>query len=283
MKKIVCNILFATSISLLACGCDNAPDSVELSGGDNTLTITLAKGRTSLGELVDGYRSVYWSEGDCIAANGESSAAADIDATNRSKAKFSFAGELSYPCDLLYPATFYKDATTITLPLVQEAATSTFATNTSPMAACVDSSGEAVQLHHLTGVVHLQVKAYSGENPDLHPMYKVEFKGNNAEQISGDFAIDYQSATLTPLSTAKGDRKCVVRVEGALSTTEVKHIFIVVPAQEYAKGFTIRLVDEQGHFMDKSKGSAVTIGKGEVLTMPIFEFEVMGTTLDVGI
>jgi hypothetical protein len=102
--------------------------------------------------------------------------------------------------------------------------------------------------------------------------------------VSGDFNIDYASATLTDKgSTATKDLKVSAKVAQILTTESAIDVFVVVPAREYANGFTVTFVDKNGHYMEKSSSSALILAKGEVRAMPELAFEPTGTKFDVEI
>jgi hypothetical protein len=282
-------MIFALA-TMAVCGCSSGDDFTLPQGGDTSLTIELEQSRTYLGESVNGYRAVYWSSGDQIMANEQISSEAKIVGENAKSATFDFESEIVYPCNVLYPASFYKNATTITLPSVQQQTLEgNIDANTLPMATCIGVAGEMPRLHHLTGVIHLQLKA---EN-DTHNnnIRLIEFWGGSEvpkpavahEQVSGDFAIDYATATLTPTSNDVSTQKVSVVLTQELSADKVTDIFIVVPAQEYKNGFTVRVINEVGHYMDKTKHSAQTIAKGEILKMPEFMYIPTGTLIGVEI
>jgi hypothetical protein len=270
---------------MVACGAEDVDVSPQTEG--TVISIELSDSRTSLGESVDGARSVYWSSGDRIAANGEVSGEAQFSGEKPTSASFSFAATLGYPRNILYPASFYTDDSTITLLRVQDFAEGTVATNTLPMATKVENMSDAVRLHHLAAVVHLQLKASptTGNNA----VRKVEIRGRRNEQMSGGFTIDYATSTLTPTvfvePTATNTENILAlvagsRVLGELSTDTVTDVFVVVPAQEYADGFTVRVINELGHYMDKNT-SGVTLTNGEIYKLPPFEYIPTGTIVKV--
>ena len=279
MKKIFRAVAALAVVMFAGCTNDLTNDVVAPVGEGTTVTLGLDT-KTSLGELVDGSRKVYWSAGDQININGNISNEAVIDADNKGLATFSFGKILNTPYSILYPAEDYKDASTITLPAVQAAASGSFGVDAAPMAAYVTAVGETPLLQHLTAVVRLQLKAAA--DGDTHEIYKVEFRGDGNEQVSGDFAINYQTATLTATSTAVADQVVTARVNKSLSTEAATDVFIVVPAQEYA-GFTVRVVDEYGHFMEKSSSATIELAKGQIVAMPPFTFEPTGTDVNVEI
>ncbi len=279
MKSIFRTV--AALAAVVLAGCTNEFNEVDFvpADGKTSVTIGLNDTRTSLGELNEGVRKVYWSKGDQIAINGVTSAEAKIAEDNAGLATFDFEGVLEYPYSVLYPAEMYKDNATITLPASQKYTAGSFAVDAAPMAGNVAAAGEAISLHHLAAVVRLQVKA--AEGGDAHDINRIEFRGNAGEQVSGDFAIDYQTATLTSASVAEAD-KVVKATYGKSLGGDVVDFFVVVPAREYAQGFTVRVLDDAGHYMDLST-AAITLAEGEIKAMPEFEFKPTGTSIDVEI
>lgn len=284
MKRLI-NIPLAIAVVMLAISCSATQEDVCLSNEKSSLVVDLGNSRITLGEKQsDGSIPLRWSEGDCIAANGKSSSAAQIDLERIGVATFNFSEKLTYPCNLLYPASFYKNATTITLPSVQKYSSKGLAANTLPMASCITSIDEVPILKHLVGIVHLQIKAAEdAATDDLYPIRKITFEGGEKEQMCGDFEIDYENNTLTPISSQDGKKITVDMMNTSLSTAEITNVYIVVPAREYSSGYKVTIVNNLGATMYKTKSSSQTIHCGEVVTMPVFEFKHSVYSLDVGI
>lgn len=280
MKKIFRSVAALAVVMFAGCITDMTNDVVAPVGGQTTVTVGIEDTKTYLGELVDGARKVYWHSSDQIAINGKVSTATTLN-EEKTQAVFSFDTELVHPYSVLYPAEMYKDEATITLPAVQNAATNSFAGDAAPMAAYAEAEG-TITLHHLAGVVRLQITLPAESTHGHHQLNKVEFRGVAGEQVSGDFAIDYQTATLTGFSTAEADKVVATKVSKTLVAGETDDVFIVVPAQEYAQGFTVRLIDDAGHYMDIAS-KAITIEKGEIKAMPVVEFVPTGTLIGVEI
>lgn len=283
MKKIFGSAAILATALFVGCTTEGLTNDQSLVGGDdittNTLTIGLPLTKTQLGALVGDRRKIEWSEGDQIKAGEATSSDIEI-SENRGLASFKFTNAiLDYPCNVLYPAEMWKNAEQIALPATQAAATGSFGADSAPMAA-VANGEDAVSLKHLTAVVHLLVKASGEEHLNLQ---KVIFKGKNNEQVSGDFNIDYDEATLEGVSEAKSDKEVTVNVAQTLSAEEAIDVYIVVPARNYDNGFTVTLVDDKGHYMEKSKASGVTLAKGDIYNLPEFAFEPTGTTTDIEI
>ena len=278
MKKIFRSIAALAVVMFAGCTNDLTDEVVVPVGGKTTVEIGFEDSRTYLGELVDGARKVYWSNGDQVNINGVTSSAVELNET-KTHATFTFEQELVYPYSIFYPAEMYKDGATITLPATQGAATGSFASDTAPMAV-VAVEGEPMVLKHLAAVVRLQLKGVEAHNG--HKINKVEFRGNNGEQVSGEFAIDYSAVELTPASAAEADKVVSTSVGKFLSTEATTDVFIVVPAQQYTAGFSVRIIDEAGHYMDV-KSAATTLEKGQILAMPVLEFVPTGTIIGVEI
>lgn len=280
MKTFFSTVATILAVLLVGCAKENSAELTPADKGE-TLTIGLPETKTYLGPLVEGTRKVYWSEGDQIKADEHTSTAITISEQNAGVASFNFAnGLLEYPCNILYPAEIWKDASTVTLPAVQAAATGSYGVDAAPMVAVADGENSPV-LKHLIGVIRLRIKASGNTHTDLR---LVEFRGNNNEQVSGDFNIDYASATLTDKgSTATKDLKVSAKVAQMLTTENAIDVFVVVPAREYTNGFTVTFVDKNGHYMEKSKSTALTLAKGEIHAMPELAFEPTGTKFDVEI
>ena len=282
MRTILKTIALLAVIMFSGCAKDLISNELQpVEGEKTTVVVGLMETKTYLGDLVDGVRKVYWSEDDQIAINGVTSSSITLD-ENKTSAQFAFDNpDLELPYSVLYPAEMYKDAQTITLPALQGSATGSFADDASPMAAYQTNDG-TVKLHHLTGVVRLLVTLPADSNHGHHSLNKIEFRGKAGEQVSGDFAIDYHSCTLTSLSTAEADQVVTTKASKALVAGETDDVFIVVPAQEYTEGFTVRLIDDAGHYMDIAS-KAMTIAKGEIKAMPVVEFAPTGTLVGVEI
>ena len=260
----------------------NTTVTIDLPSDESAVVPSGVSVKTTLGALEDGVRKIYWCEDDKISINGNASKLMTDLSDDKRSATFGFSDAvLEYPYSVLYPAEMYKDAQTITLLAEQSSADDSFADDAAPMAAYQTEAGK-VTLKHLVGVVRLQIKLPAESTHGEHALNRVEFRGNNSEQVSGDFTINYEDAKIASASTAEADQKVVAMVEKTLSSEANTDVFIVVPAIQYVQGFTVRLVDGAGHYMDISTED-ITIAAGEVKRMPVVEFAPKGTLVDVEI
>ena len=270
MKKI----FFAIVSTLLVAGCAKE-NLVEPMGPQNGVTV-LTAGTPSTRTVLQNDQKVLWTTGDKINVNGVESNALELEEASAT-ATFTIPGTLSNPYKAVFPASIYKDAQTVTLPAVQTYAEDSFGTTSAPMAA-YQASGNNLNFKHLCAVLKLTIE----KAEDAHEIMYVEFSGKNDEQVCGDFTIDYQNGELTGASTAVSARKVRCNVYEELSA-EGLVVYLVVPAVEYSNGYTIKVVDTEGHYMEKGKASGQTLDAGKIYDMPAFTFEPDKTEFDVGI
>lgn len=261
--------------TLLVAGCAKE-NLVEQMGPQDGVTV-LTAGTPSTKTVLRNDQKVLWTNGDKINVNGVESNALAIEEDAVETATFTIPGTLSDPYKALFPASIYKDAQTVTLPAVQAYAENSFGATAAPMAAYQANSNN-LSFKHLCAVLKLTIK----KAEDAHEIMYVEFSGKNDEQVCGDFSIDYQKAELTGVSTSTSAKKVRCNVYNELSE-EGLVVYLVVPAVEYASGYTIKVVDTEGHYMEKSKASGQTLEKGKIYDMPAFDFAPTGTEFNVGI
>ena len=261
--------------TLLVAGCAKE-NLVEQMGPQDGVTV-LTAGTPSTKTVLQNDQKVLWTNGDKINVNGVESNALAIEEDAVETATFTIPGTLSNPYKALFPASIYKDAQTVTLPAVQAYAENSFGATAAPMAA-YQANGNNLSFKHLCAVLKLTIK----KAEDAHEIMYVEFSGKNDEQVCGDFSIDYQKAELTGVSTSTSAKKVRCNVYNELSE-EGLVVYLVVPAVEYASGYTIKVVDTEGHYMEKSKASGQTLFAGKIYEMPEFAFESDGTEFNVGI
>lgn len=240
---------------------------------------TAGSEQTQTRTVLENDKTVKWTAGDRIAVNGKVSKDAEISETGVT-AKFSFDDMLEAPYSAVFPAAVYKDAGTVTLPAVQTWKEGSFAAAAAPMCAYVTGGGTKLSFNHLCSVVKLTINKPAS---DAEKFACIEFRGNDGEQICGDFAIDYESCTLTPsAAVSDADKKIRYDVDWNIAADAQVVAYIVVPAGEYSKGFSVKIQDKQGRIMTQSS-SAKTLKQGTVHEMPELSFEQTGTETGVEI
>ena len=218
---------------------------------------------------------VLWTSGDRINVNGVESSPLALEAPEGA-VSFSFEGLLTIPYKAVFPSSIYEDEQTVVLPAVQTHKEGTFAEAASPMVA-YQEAGSNLSFGHLCSVLKLNMNVPAGS---FHTgIAYVEFWGKNDEQVCGSFTINHKEAILTGISDAVADRKIRYEVEDEM-VPGVVSMYVVVPAVEYSKGYTFRIVDVKGHYMEISKGSAHKMEPGKIYDMPVFDFVPTGTVIE---
>ena len=246
----------------------------------------IAETKTSLGASENNKRKVYWSSGDKVAINGITSDELTEVGEAVSSAVFTFDEAPTAPYNVIYPAGIYKDATTVTLPAYQTWKQGTFDDGMFPMAG-YSATGLDATMGYLCSTIKISILKDNGETPDADNIRVVTFEGLADERISGDFTIDYEALTLTPVaSPSAADKKVsVAALNQALSTTDALDVFIVVPARNYASGFKITVQDSQGHTMTKTgyTQSGKELEAGKLYNMPDVRFVPSGQATGIEI
>lgn len=216
-------------------------------------------------------KKVFWTDGDAISVNGVSSEAIAL-AAPAASASFTFNAVLSDEKKAVYPASAWTSDGTVTLSATQAAGTdASFAADALPMVAYA-ASGNELTFHHTAAVIKLQLKkGATSDNIDY-----VEFSGNNDEQVSGAFTVDYATGALTSTSSAAADKTLRVSVGKALSTTDVTCVYIAVPAIDFTNGFKMKVIDVHGVTMTKRVGAA-NLKKGGIYPTPVDTFDADNT------
>ena len=276
LRRIMKKIFFPMIAALLVAGCAKE-NPMEPQESQNVVTVLTADMSATKTVLQDDQK-VLWTNGDKINVNGVESNALELDAPSAS-ASFTLSGVLSNPYKAVYPASIYKDAQTVTLPAVQTYVEGSFGSDAAPMAA-YQAEGNNLNFKHLCAVLKLNIA--KGEDADK--IAYVEFCGKNNEKVSGDFSINYEDATITAVGTATEDEKTIlINVATIIPEEGNLAVYVVVPAIEFANGYTVRVVDAEGHYMEISKKSAQTLKAGTVYDMPEFAFIPTGTIINADV
>ena len=278
--------LMAALALMAGCAKESLESQNELSGEKFYLTVGLpSDSKTHMGDSEAGARPVYWSNGDQIAVNGKASDELSGLADDVTSTQFSFTEVvLHLPYKVVYPASITTEADPdhVTLPAVQTYRAGGFAEGMNPMAGYT-TDGNNVSMSHLCAIVKISVKRAATGIVDEDNIVAVRFKGRNNEKVSGDFEINYATATLATATGTGSDLEVRVVKNQATSTTTAIDYYLVVPARTYANGFDVIVQDVNGHIMTKSKTSSKALEAGHLYNMPEFEFVPTETELGVEI
>ena len=246
----------------------------------NYSTINLGIENTRVGamEKDENTLTLYWQTGDQVAINGVASQPVAEAYNGSTSAILSVEGDIAYPAQLLYPASVYESATTIKIPTEQAYLQDALANGYGIMLGYAEAEGATVAMKHTCGYIHLSLTGNT-------TIKKVALLANNYEYLSGEFATTYSaegvSLAATTTTEAHTPHISITSAEGVALSSTATDLYFALPAGNYAKGFTIRVIDENEKVMIKKMYSAgKEIVAGVVIDMPTLE---VNATVDNGI
>ncbi len=242
-EKLAIAVLAAATI---LAGCNKETPEQTTIPGEEIKTVLSATLQPLSKTEIDGVK-VSWTEGDAITVDGVASAALT---QGGQKAEFSFTEELTAPFNAVYPASLYKDASTITLPQTWEAG------NTPTPLLAYSAAEKSLSFHPATALLKLQVSG-NGET-----LTSVTVTALGEQILSGDFSADYTAQTIAPIS---GSAEVTVQSGATLGADPVT-IYVPIPAGEYPEGLQIDFNTEGGSM--RKNLSARTFTAGTMRTMP---------------
>ncbi len=252
---------------MLAVGCSkDATNDVVIKGNKVVLGVSVDATRTSLGDKSGETYPVLWSEGDCVAVNGNVSAPIAAEFVGSSSASFEVSGVVA-PYKVVYPA----DAVdvyghVIVANITQDYVASSFGNQTATMVGI--SETEQISLKNVCGFIKLPIR--KGDEKEIQ---KVVVRSNNLESLAGAFEVDYATGAI--VRPYAGCDFVEVEAEGTIPYAEdVAVVVASVAPGVYAKGFTVEVIASDGAYLTKTAYSATgcTINAGKVLVMPEIEF-----------
>lgn len=123
MKKL--SILLGSALVMLTAGCTKDATK-DVAPSDKIMVFEMnIEGEADARTVLDGH-DVLWSEGDCIAINGQKATVAE-EYVGTTSARFEVTGVGDAPYRVIYPAEAYNTDGTITVSEIQEYAPNSFA------------------------------------------------------------------------------------------------------------------------------------------------------------
>ena len=242
-----------------ACTTDAIEDLGVAVEGRTTITLSLEESRTQLGEKADNVYPLYWSVGDQISVNGVVSSA--LTEGGSANATFTLDGQLTYPYNVIYPASSTNE---VTFLATQEYVEGSFALGAAPMYGYAASADDAIQMYHLIGALRLDISGSA-------TLSKLTIEANKG-YLAGTYKVDCTTGTLT-LAEGTTSRKVTLNFgEGLTLGATATPVYVTVPAGEYGI-VDVTLVTTSGEKMAiKFDTSAKPILAGQVREFPSFGF-----------
>lgn len=273
MKKYRLSILLCLLIGV-GCQTDNISDREIENQNATTLVISTSNTRTYIGEKSGDTYPVYWSEDDCIVANGNISEKAVINVQDPTTAQFTIKADLDYPRAILYSGEYSTDsADCIYFPTEQSYEANSIKSGYAPMYGYVTSQSENIRLKHLAGILRLPIKSKKSGTT----LKSIAIKSVNGEPLAGYFAVDYSTGTLSARESTESE--IVYMADTALSTNDCTVFNIVVPKGDYT-ACSITFTDSDGNRM-VSRWNPSTIKAGVVRELKDITYEA-DTEFDLG-
>ena len=267
MKKL--SLIFGLALGMLTVGCSQAPVTEENPVLGNTVTLGVSldqeDARTSLGNLVGDKYAVLWSAGDKIAVNGIVSEAVADQYVGTSSAAFAVAN-VTAPYSVIYPANALNTEGNLELATSQAYAAGSFAEGVAVMAGYAESA--TIDLKHMLSFIKLTI-AQGAESTAAFKSITVTSLSGRA--ISGEFAVDYQGAEISPVAGAGKDFVTVTNVPIVDGKAVV---YVAVPSGEYVNGFEVKVVGSDFSVMTRTAYTAngLELGAGYLVNMPELTF-----------
>lgn len=206
----------------VSCTTDATEDLGVNLGGSTTLTFSLEESRTQLGEKVEGVYQLYWSAEDQLSVNGVASVALAAEQAGKASAEFTFDSTLSYPYNVIYPASSENE---VTFLASQSYVAGTFCAGAAPMYGYAADATTAIKMQNLAGVLRFEI---SGEATLSSIVVSAE--GAN---LAGKFAVDCAKGALTAVEGATSSSVTLSFGEGLALSSEATPVYVAVPAGSY--------------------------------------------------
>lgn len=240
--------------------------------------------RTWLDTSIDGMSyPVYWSNGDKVSVNGESSLPLSVaDGQKVTEADFLFT-TISAPYTILYPASAWAGVNDegrikITIPDSQEWKADTFSDGAALLYGMAENETERAELINLCGAVSLTLSDKHGKI-----IKSISVKSlSEDDPIAGDFILDTSEGKpeLHPESNSSCHLNIVLPDEGVTLSPEGTSFIFTIPAGDYPDGFSIVIEDaetyiQRSYWLRQSAGAdpGVTLHAGRIVEFEMMEYE----------
>lgn len=259
-------------VSLLSAACTQElaePQSEHVETGEVKMNISLpdVSVKTGLGPRGEGGYPTLWSEGDMISLHGVKSKPLSAEGAGKSTATFQFKGDISYPYNILYPATEKSDE--VNFPSMQRYLPGTFDPAAVPMFSS-SRSFENASLSHLSSLLKFSLK--SDENVTLS---LVQVSSMGGEHLSGSFKMQTDADGLFTGGMTAGDGSVSTTIsfgeQGLMLSSDPQDIFVSIPHGTYSKGFTVLLITNDDRVMNLK--FYTKDGEKDIAPAKVIEFE----------
>lgn len=272
MKRIFNYI--AVSVMLMTAGCvgNELDNGYHDSGNILTASIRQDETRTSMDEVSEGIYKPVWNSDDCIGVivNGVEKPVPYMLVEGAGTSVGKFAGEgkgKSYIAYYPYESVTGSDGKSLNviLPAEQEYKEGSFGSGAYPMVAV--SSSSKMEFINVCSILKLSLKGKD-------KISSIVFMANSEEvKVAGEAIVDISSVSdqIIAFSSNASSEVILVCDDILLNESDATDFYIVIPAQEYAGGFTVQINSPSG-VMFKSTDEDIIMERSQVRAIPEFEY-----------
>lgn len=238
MRRLTKFFIAVVLLAAYSCATDTTEDlGVKHGQGLTEITVSIEESRMQLGAENNGLYPLYWSEGDQISVNGLPSNVLTKEEAGKASATFFVGSEDIQTYHIAYPAAAENQV--LFAENQVHLNNTTFGSGVSTMYG-KGAVGEAIQMHHLTGVLKIGV---TGSALLTH----AQISTIDRAPIAGAFAFDFEKEELSATDASKD----VINYsfgEGVTLSSEPTYLHVAVPAGEYDELY-VTLYDKAGGVM----------------------------------
>lgn len=226
-------------------------------------TVRLAVDNAETRASLDGV-SVSWEAGDEISVNGTTYT---LEGSESEGWYVDVAEAASY--EAVYPASAVRSDGLLVLPAVQHYTAGSFDASAHLMTASAQSADEGLQFRNQCALLKLALTGTA-------TVERIVLTGNNDEYLAGPGEKNDETGMALRIADDYASIEAVrwMRLdfgEGAALASEPLVCYLVVPVQEFAKGFSLEIHTSDGMMMEQSTASAQRFVRSGILSMPAFE------------
>lgn len=274
VRPVKLRFLTISAVLLLAAACSvREQDSAALSEFSFALPSDEVGTRVCFGEFSGQRCPLLWAAGDRVMVNGLYSSSVSASKAGTSSVVLTVSGSPVAPYHVVHPAGAWRGESVpsgVAFP-----ATQTHKPGSCPAAstvlACKTDDAVSVQLSSLSAYIRLNVAkgSYDGS------FTKITFWGNDGEALAGEFAISFDADGRPVLGEAVSSENTVTLT----GLSETGEYVIAIPAQNFAKGFTVTVYGSKSDFMRLRTSSSVTFEPGVLINAPAVTYSANGYIL----
>ena len=281
------------ALALAGCAKENQPDTLPVQdnaaeAAGKTITFEASLGtdaKTTLGDLADGKRPVYWESADKLAAVVGSSVvysdlAVEADDENKKKCTFSIVA-MTKPSEtdnliFFYPsqgASAAEGGVQFTLSSLQIGPADGLPKTSgsyNPLAAAVAAAGNALDVYENGGssVTFRNVFGLLAFRFPSADIKQVVFEGNDNETVAGTYVITAEGALTDATSVSKS--VTLKTSDGNAFKAGYTYYMAVVP-QDFENGFTLTFTTTDGLTYQKTTDKPLELAASDIISLGEFK------------